>query len=465
MIYILIGQSCAGKTSFLRNTWLDESARIINVDGFNIPVTETDDALFIGDYINVKRLNCGLDCVSRAQYSLLLPLVCELYKRGKDIVLDGEPIYSHPFFDGILEKGFDVKLYFIRCSLSTSIKRNVADEGKGRQHLEPKHFKVLKTLSTKSENLYGDYAKRMNGEVIDTDNIEDFTKFSMKTYKSMGNNSDKRLCVIIISHGRPNVPTEKCLRKSGYTGDIFVVVDDEDETLPDYQKNYGENVHVFHKWEWFDTGDNLDAPRSVGVFARNECLRVARKAGTKYYLELDDDMKDISYRYDSEGHLKGKKIRNLDKLFNAICDYMDEADVGCIGFGNAADYIGGIESANKIGRIFYNSFLLRTEDDIMWLGRHSDDSNTLITEQQKGRPWLKFKMVQANYDVWIPKNKSKKEGGSISTYDELGAYLLRYYLIMFHPDCTKITFTEENLDNTISERTAFPCIVSGRYKK
>lgn len=276
---------------------------------------------------------------------------------------------------------------------------------------------------------------------------------------------EKKFCVVIISHGRPDVPTEKCLRQSGYTGTVFVVVDDEDKTLPEYQKRFGEFVHVFHKQEWFDTGDNLDGPRSVGVFARNECLKVVRDAGYKYYLELDDDMKSISYRYENDGHLKGTKIKNFDTLVDFICEFFDETSVGGLGFGNAADYIGGLEAMGKMSRIFYNSFFLRADTDIMWLGRHSDDSNTLISQQQKGYVWLKLLMVQACYDVWIPKNKSKNEGGSISTYNELGAYLLRFYLVMFHPDCTKITVDEGNVDNTIRERNAFPCLVSGRYKK
>ena len=84
--------------------------------------------------------------------------------------------------------------------------------------------------------------------------------------------------VIIISHGRPQCETVKTLRESGYTGEIFIVVDDEDKTLNQYLEIYGrENVHIFHKYEWFDVGDNMDNPRTVGVFARNECLKVARE--------------------------------------------------------------------------------------------------------------------------------------------------------------------------------------------
>ncbi|EFI4081186.1 TPA: hypothetical protein J5F60_004390 [Escherichia coli] len=38
-------------------------------------------------------------------------------------------------------------------------------------------------------------------------------------------------CVFILTHGRPDkVLTYRTLRRAGYTGKIFIVVDDEDKT-------------------------------------------------------------------------------------------------------------------------------------------------------------------------------------------------------------------------------------------
>ena len=58
---------------------------------------------------------------------------------------------------------------------------------------------------------------------------------------------------LIITHGRPNsIFTDATLRRQGYTGEIFYVVDDEDETGVDYVKKYGtENVLFFCKKEFF----------------------------------------------------------------------------------------------------------------------------------------------------------------------------------------------------------------------
>lgn len=274
--------------------------------------------------------------------------------------------------------------------------------------------------------------------------------------------------VIIISHGRPQCETVTTLRDSGYTGEIYIVIDDEDKTGEEYLKLYGtEHVHIFHKHEWFDVGDNMDAPRTVGVFARNECLKVARSKNLKYYLEMDDDLKALSFRYENNNHLKGKKVKNFDCVVEAICGYFDKSDVDCLGFGNAVDYIGGLPTFNegKISRMPMNSYFLRTKNDFLWLGRNSDDRITVLNQQQKGQYWFRFIPIHAVYDVWSPKKGSKESGGSISIYNELGSYVLRFYGVIFHPSCVKMKISATNMDNSVKTANAFPCLISERYKK
>lgn len=55
-------------------------------------------------------------------------------------------------------------------------------------------------------------------------------------------------CVFILTHGRPDrVYTYKTLRKRGYTGKIYIVIDDEDETENEYRAIYGDEVLQFCK--------------------------------------------------------------------------------------------------------------------------------------------------------------------------------------------------------------------------
>ena len=107
-------------------------------------------------------------------------------------------------------------------------------------------------------------------------------------------------CVFILTHGRPDrVITFNTLRKAGYNGQIFFLVDNEDNSWQEYVTNFGaENVIFFDKRETakgFDEFDNFEDRRAI-VYARNECFEIARKLGYKYFLELDDDYVCFGFR-------------------------------------------------------------------------------------------------------------------------------------------------------------------------
>lgn len=71
----------------------------------------------------------------------------------------------------------------------------------------------------------------------------------------------------ILTHGRPDkVLTYRTLRRAGYTGKIFIVVDDEDKTRHQYMAEFGEQVLVFSKADIasrFDEADNFCDRRSI----------------------------------------------------------------------------------------------------------------------------------------------------------------------------------------------------------
>ena len=271
---------------------------------------------------------------------------------------------------------------------------------------------------------------------------------------------------IVISHGRPECSTVKVLRECGYTGKIYIVVDDEDKTLPDYIERYGADVHVFHKEESFDTGD-LGGSKGVATYARNECRKVAVKNNVSYYFMLDDDLKSLSYRYNDNGHLRGIKARELDRLFDGICTYFDEAPVQCIGFGNAVDYIGGVPTFEKgnTSRTVMNGYFLRTRNAFDWNGRYSEDSITDVLQSRKGQTWFRFIPVMNVFDVWLPKKSQEYTGGCISAYKSEGSFKLRFYATMFCPDCIKIKESGEGYDWSVASENAYPKILSWRYKK
>ena len=99
--------------------------------------------------------------------------------------------------------------------------------------------------------------------------------------------------VFILTHGRPdNVKTFATLKKCGYTGMIYFIVDNTDDTLPQYEKNFGaENVKVFDKKYYadrVDEGNNFDNTKVI-CHARNACFDIAKNLGIKYFFQFDDD--------------------------------------------------------------------------------------------------------------------------------------------------------------------------------
>ncbi|STI12913.1 Uncharacterised protein [Escherichia coli] len=108
-------------------------------------------------------------------------------------------------------------------------------------------------------------------------------------------------CAFILTHGRPDkVLTYRTLRRAGYTGKIFIVVDDEDKTRHQYMAEFGEQVLVFSKADIasrFDEADNFGDRRSI-FYARNACFDLAKLVGCKYFIQLDDDYHEFQFRVD-----------------------------------------------------------------------------------------------------------------------------------------------------------------------
>jgi hypothetical protein len=125
---------------------------------------------------------------------------------------------------------------------------------------------------------------------------------------------NKDFAVFILTHGRPNnVKTLKTLNKCGYTGKIYFIVDNEDKTIKEYQKNFGvEYVKIFDKKAMADSVDecnNFDERRTI-THARNACFEIAKELNITYFIQLDDDYGSFSFRYE-----RGLGIKNINKNF------------------------------------------------------------------------------------------------------------------------------------------------------
>lgn len=284
--------------------------------------------------------------------------------------------------------------------------------------------------------------------------------------------TNNNYAVFILSHGRPdNVITYTTLRRSGYTGKIYIIVDDEDVTLPLYRKAYGDQVIVFSKLEYegtFDIMDNFDG-RKVIVYARNACYDIARKLGLDYFFEYEDDYTNFQYRYRDGKSLRGRTINKLDVVLDYMIECLNATNSDTIAFSQGGDLIGGVGALfnNQYKRKAMNTFVFKVgidpKKDLKFIGRMNDDVNTYLTQGKIGK--LFFQIVNLNM---VQLATQSNTGGNTEAYKTFGTYVKSFYSVMCAPSCCKIALmgrTHMRLHHSINWNNAVPKIITQDLKK
>ncbi len=175
MIYIVVGASCSGKTSFTKNSFVEGRDNKEFKD--LIVVTENDSYYLIGSYLQDKR-TLGSDTIMRKDIPIIYDQVLNLVNRkdNKDIVLEGDKITSRNLFNKLLELNIPIKLYLIDVTPETSYKRNVENGSRCS-------YSHLKAVTTKAFNIFVEYKDKMNGVRINANDIRDFTTFNINNYQ------------------------------------------------------------------------------------------------------------------------------------------------------------------------------------------------------------------------------------------------------------------------------------------
>ena len=138
-----------------------------------VGLTEFDDCILFGDYTIDKRTK-GTDTITRSWLDRLFPQIEKLIPLGKDIVLEGDKIISRPLFNKIKELNVPVKLFWICCDVSVSLARN-------RRFNSTAKESTLRGAWTKARNMYYEYCDVFDGTIVYSDEVTDFTKFSLDT--------------------------------------------------------------------------------------------------------------------------------------------------------------------------------------------------------------------------------------------------------------------------------------------
>lgn len=276
----------------------------------------------------------------------------------------------------------------------------------------------------------------------------------------------------ILTHGRPeHVYTYKTLRSQGYTGKIYIVIDDEDPTENEYRKKFGTEVVQFSKTEigkTFDLGDNFVDKRGVIIYARNACFELAKQLGVEYFIELDDDYTNFSFRFNEKLDFKEKTIKNLDRIFEIMVNFYNACGEKCITFAMAqgGDFIGG--GAGTYGkeialkRKAMNTFVCSVHRPFKFVGRINEDVNTYTSLTYRGAMMLSMPMLCMHQ-----KRTQSNAGGMTEVYLESGTYLKSFYSVIYHPAGVRVklmTTKYVRLHHAIGWRYTAPLIVRERGK-
>jgi len=275
--------------------------------------------------------------------------------------------------------------------------------------------------------------------------------------------------VFILIHGRPDRQyTLSALERAGYTGRLFIVIDDEDETGDEYRALYGDQVLVFSKDQiaaTFDTGDNFTDRRTI-VYARNACWDLARQNGVRYMMQLDDDYHNFSYRTigrkdgETRDTYHGWTIRSIDQVLEAMIAFVESTPTASLAMAQGGDFAGGQSSDSarvRLKRKAMNSFLCDTERPFTFIGRVNEDVNTYVHGGHTGLLFFTYTTLQLMQEL-----TQNNPGGMTDTYLDSGTYLKSFYTIMYAPSCTDIRMmgkTERRLHHRINWDTAVPKII------
>ncbi len=266
--------------------------------------------------------------------------------------------------------------------------------------------------------------------------------------------SIKDFAAFILTNGRPdNVVTYSALRRSGYTGRIFLLVDDLDKTGDQYLEKYGAEVVVFDKKasaKTFDTGDNFDDMRAI-VYARNASFGVAKKLGIKYFVQLDDDYTTFKYRYNEELGYAPKVTKNLDRVFSALLKFYLRSGANSVAMAQGGDFIGGEESSNakaiRLRRKCMNSFICSVDRPFKFIGRINEDVNTYTRLASTGALFFTTNQVDLNQ-----LQTQSNPGGMTELYVDSGTYVKSFYSVMYQPSSVKVGVLRERLGTRLHHR-------------
>jgi len=279
--------------------------------------------------------------------------------------------------------------------------------------------------------------------------------------------------VFILSHGRAdNVITYRTLQRAGYTGRVFIIIDNEDKQADRYYQNFGDKVIMFDKAaeaEKTDDGDNFQDYRAV-VYARNACFEIAERMKIKFFMTLDDDYSALLYRINGSFEKPtGRYIikTRFDYIIQALLNYYQSANFSSIAIAQGGDFIGGMDNGfmDSLGRRrkCMNSFICSSDRRFNFYGKINEDTTSNVVEGGRGKLFLTIPLVSLLQVI-----TQTNEGGLTDIYLDAGTYIKSMYTILYAPSCVRVKMLNSRhprLHHQINWETAVPCIIRETHRK
>lgn len=276
--------------------------------------------------------------------------------------------------------------------------------------------------------------------------------------------------ILIISHGRAdNLITIKTLNDCGYTGNWYIIIDNEDKQADKYFHNFGkEHVIMFDKYKKSMEVDTCDVQRerNASIFAREVCFEIAKRLRLTYFLVLDDDYSTFRSRYEQDSSLVSYYVQDLDSIINEYVIFLENSGAHCVAFAQTGDFIGGVGSnlyKRKLLRKAMNAFFCKTDRPFSFIGRMNEDVNTYVLEGSRG------KLFFTPFDVTLEQAETQAmPGGLTEMYLQYGTYVKSFFSVMVAPSCVKIYemgASHKRIHHSIKWNNAVPCIIREEHKK
>lgn len=284
----------------------------------------------------------------------------------------------------------------------------------------------------------------------------------------MENALEKLNTIYIISKGRPQCHTARTLQKIHYPGKWFIVCGNNDDTIDEYKKNWGEDRILVFDWyeeiKHTDTMDNLGFEKypSGAVPARNATHDISRDRGELRHWQLDDDYNTFACYDPATG--KNQVIKNgalLQKKMLQIAMFAHECKLPNAGFT-----LSTIEAAPmnryKYAKRVFNAHCLPSTDDIYvrWRGRLNDDVINAQDIMRVGKIGIQFKYLST---ATTP--TQQEAGGLTEFYKQVGTVQKTAYAIMNAPDITELVIRFGRYHHKVDWNAIAVKIIDEKYRK